>query len=522
MAESGAPAPIFKIGSAYDVFEALEIDGPWTRHPARDRLSGRMCRLDVLQAEGTGRSVQVSRALSELRGAMALSHERIRTILDVGRYKDTCYYALEGLDGPPLHRGPRGADLPMDQALLIGRALAEAMAAAHAAGIVHGDLSPACVRRGRAGSIRVEGFGLAAIGRSLGGPHATRHLPFKAPEQIRDIQEPTPAADLYGIGAVLYYLFTGQAPFVGEETASILPLLETGPTPLAEARPDLPPALCALVMRALAFTPDERYENAADLRNALIHLQTGLAATIHGMAKAETTGGGTADRAGATAEAVVRVFSPNDGCLALPLEGREWMIGRGQNADIHLRHQGVSRSHARLIPFNAGYEVEDLDSSSGTTLNGEPLRGSKPLSHGDTIQICHYVLQYREERDPSESSASSSNAMGFSRLPTSLHLRFRYLHLAPERVFAPGDTIAVGEGGILLAMPETPPVGVILEVELGWPDKKKRRFMGEMLGPADEEGSEVCVKLHRVEKDVYDRIMRSCRRGEWLTSAEDS
>lgn len=178
---------------------------------------------------------------------------------------------LELVDGCTLaelvaHNGPMGAG----EAVAVGMDLCAALAAVHAAGLVHADVKPSNVMRERGGRIVLMDFGAgldlspgAATGPVCGTPAVT------APEILRG-SPPTPAADLYSLGSLLYFLLTARFPFDATTVAELVARQDRGESvPLADRRPDLPHALVQVVERALDPDPERRFRSAGELRRAL-------------------------------------------------------------------------------------------------------------------------------------------------------------------------------------------------------------------------------------------------------------
>lgn len=222
----------------------------------------------------------------------------------------------------------------------------------------------------------------------------------------------------------------------------------------------------------------------------------------------------------------LRMFDPAEGSVEHVLAGNSVTIGRSaEGSDIRLEHASVSRAHAVLCKSGEGYVLQDAGSSGGTLVNGEIVR-EVPLSHGDVIQISHYVIEYRTDDDAREkrlqrdtdSAVDRNIRMRFRLSPQGLTLRFRTIDVEPGSVFSSGDTLPVGGGGILLPVRHPPEAGSCLEVEFTWPNGKSRRIMGEVIYVLDtDDGPAIAVKLHRKDKDVVHDILTNKRRGSWVT-----
>ncbi len=187
---------------------------------------------------------------------------------------------MEYLEGETLEdRLSRGA-LPIDDVIALGGQIAEAVAAAHRAGVVHRDLKPGNVMLTRDG-VKVLDFGLAkaletrAAGAGSDAPTVTGPLTsdgsimgtllYMAPEQLEG-KEADARSDLWALGAVLYQMVTGARPFEGESRASLMAAIMTGrPRAVSELVPSVPARLEWLIARCLEKSPDRRWQSARDL-----------------------------------------------------------------------------------------------------------------------------------------------------------------------------------------------------------------------------------------------------------------
>jgi serine/threonine protein kinase len=222
------------------------------------------------------------RFLREARLAAAIEHEHIVTVYQVGEDRGVPFLAMQLLRGKTLEdRLERaGGRLALPEVLRVGREIAEGLAAAHARGLVHRDIKPANVwleeRRGR---VRIVDFGLARgsepdaqftqAGAVIGTPA------YMAPEQANGATVDA-RCDLFSLGAVLYRAATGQSPFGGRDTLSILSALATRtPVPPHRVVPSLPRMFSGLVMRLLAKNPDDRPRSAREVVEAIEALERG-------------------------------------------------------------------------------------------------------------------------------------------------------------------------------------------------------------------------------------------------------
>ncbi len=220
----------------------------------------------------------VSRFLAEARAMSLVQHENVVTVYDLDTREGRPYFVMEYLEGQSLAAFARG---PLEPRLVVDllTQVCDALGAAHARGIIHRDLKPANVFLvpGSNGRHRVKllDFGIAKCLARLDGETPTRTgvlmgtPEFMAPEQCGG-QEVDARTDLYAVGVLGYLLLTGTAPFSGVNAAEVLVAhLQQTPRAPHEVRPGLPPALSAVVLRALAKRPEARFSSASELRAAL-------------------------------------------------------------------------------------------------------------------------------------------------------------------------------------------------------------------------------------------------------------
>ncbi|HEX9081507.1 MAG TPA: serine/threonine-protein kinase, partial [Holophagaceae bacterium] len=195
-----------------------------------------------------------------------LDHPKLVRILDPGPDEGTPYLAMEHVKGCSLEeRLKRQGALPLAEACAIGRDVAEAMAYAHAHGVVHRDLKPGNILLTEAGA-RVTDLGIARVmdAATVTTTYAFLGTPLYAAPESQLKTHVGPAADRYSLGVILFHLLAGEPPFQGETPFQILDRHRAAvPPDLATLRPDVPPHLAALVMGLLAKDPDQRPDDAA-------------------------------------------------------------------------------------------------------------------------------------------------------------------------------------------------------------------------------------------------------------------
>jgi serine/threonine protein kinase len=271
------------IGGKYSVEAILGRGGMGIVLKARHLRLDEPVAIKVMHASLASDTVMATRMLREARAVLRLHSDHIVRVMDVDTLEDGVPYLvleyLEGIDLASLVRR-RGAALGWEEAIAIVDQACRALEEAHSFGIVHRDLKPAnlfIVQRpdGRR-IVKLLDFGISKLstsqeasitakGELLGSPR------YMAPEQIRSDRPLDGRADIWAVGVVLYELLTGDSPFAGDNYArAYTRVLEDTPVPVATLRPDLPAALSDIVGRCLEKDPDQRYPDAAALRDALV------------------------------------------------------------------------------------------------------------------------------------------------------------------------------------------------------------------------------------------------------------
>jgi eukaryotic-like serine/threonine-protein kinase len=241
---------------------------------AEDKVLTRRVAIKVLHPHLAGDDGFRTRFRREAVSAAKLAHPHIVTTYDTGRDGDFAYIVMELVDGTTLARllkndGPVTAA----KAVEVGVQVAEALACAHAHGVVHRDVKPANILLREDGHVKVADFGIAKAG---AGGDLTRTgvvmgtAKYLSPEQVSG--NPADAgSDIYALGIVLYEMLSGTPPFIGDtELSTAVARLTAAPGSLRDRRPDIPRSLEAVVLRSLARDPEARYRSAEELRASLL------------------------------------------------------------------------------------------------------------------------------------------------------------------------------------------------------------------------------------------------------------
>ena len=274
--------PGMVIADRFEIEALARSGGMGSVYRARDKLSGQQVAIKTaLDAAHGDRFAREAVALSALRHPAI-----VRYVAHGSMPTGELYLAMEWLDGEDLQdrldRGPLG----IDESISLGLRVAEALAVAHARGLVHRDIKPSNIFLPKADSsaVKVLDFGVV---RAIHGERATRAgvvmgTPgYMSPEQARGLPEVGPASDVFSLGCVLYECLAGAPLFVGRDVVALQLkiVLEKAPN-LAEVRPDVPRSLDRLIARMLDKAPSERPEGGAALAAELAALSKASVASI--------------------------------------------------------------------------------------------------------------------------------------------------------------------------------------------------------------------------------------------------
>ena len=272
---------------SYVLLERLGEGGMGAVFKARNWKLGRVVALKVIRKERLATPNVVRRFQREILAAAQLNHPNVIRAFDADEVRGTHFFAMEYVEGADLarlvrERGP----LSVARACDYVRQAALGLQHAHERGLVHRDIKPGNLFLTREGVIKVLDLGLARLGEHAEGADSRSTLTqegvvvgtldYIAPEQAMDAHGADIRADLYSLGCTLYLLLTGRVPFPGRNTAEkLLRHQMEVPPPVDQLRPEVAPAVAAVVARLMAKRPGDRYQTPAELAAALAGLAGG-------------------------------------------------------------------------------------------------------------------------------------------------------------------------------------------------------------------------------------------------------
>src|SRR6266446_6885010 len=267
----------------YTILQKLGAGGQGTVYKATDNKLGRIVVVKVLPAELTGKETNLKRFEREARLASSLDHPNICTIFDMDEAEGLHFIAMQYVEGKNVRQLCNGRPLELESALRIGIQVADALASAHARGIIHRDIKSGNVMVTDSGQVKILDFGLAklldeteartsGIDRTdlteVGVPYGT--ATYAAPEQAQG-DKVDARADIFSTGVLLYEMLTGTWPFRGKSPVDVRhAVIYDQPKPLSEARPGpLPARLQEILDKTMQKDPRDRYQKIGELRDDL-------------------------------------------------------------------------------------------------------------------------------------------------------------------------------------------------------------------------------------------------------------
>ena len=265
----------------YNIEERVGQGGMGSVYRAWDTQLRRRVAIKILKASSDRSAEMRARLLVEARSAAGLNHPNIVTIYEIGRTETLDYIAMEFVEGRTLHAVIGGQPMPLDLALNYGAQIADAVAAAHAAGVTHRDLKPANVMITERGRLKVLDFGLAKLADHVDESGATQTLDaltirgtavgtpsYMSPEQAQG-KTVDSRSDIFALGAIVYEMLTGNRAFPGDSLAAVMAAILMIEPPSVSSVREVPPELDRLIARCLRKDVERRVQHAGDLKIAL-------------------------------------------------------------------------------------------------------------------------------------------------------------------------------------------------------------------------------------------------------------
>ena len=369
--------------SHYRIVEKLGFGGMGVVYKAKDTRLDRFVALKFLSEDVAKDGQAVERFRREAKAASALNHPNICTIYDIGEENDKAFIVMELLEGVPLNRLIAGKPLDLDRILTVGSEVADALATAHARGIVHRDIKPANIFVARDGRAKVLDFGLAkrltltedtAMSElSTSGPMTEPGTPlgtygYMSPEQALG-KELDHRTDLFSYGAMLYEMATGKMPFPGKTPAEVYDaILHRAPIPPLGLNREVPDRLQETIQKCLEKDPKLRYQSASEIVSDLRRMRRDSESGTSGSARMrEKSAAGPRPRFSNWARAIA---------IALAV-----VIGIG----FWIRHRLHSAATVQTSAAMAAPEIHSLAVLPLKNLSGDPSQ--EYFADGTTLEL---------------------------------------------------------------------------------------------------------------------------------------
>jgi serine/threonine protein kinase len=392
--------------------------------------------LKVINQEYANEDRFIQMLIDEAKIAVGLSHVNIAQVFDLGQYNGIYYIAMEFVDGCDvlelvngLHA--LGERVPIEAVCYIGRQMCSGLHYAHSRkdksgmplNIVHRDISPQNILVSRAGEVKVVDFGIAkAAGvstRTQAGVIKGK-VNYMAPEQALG-QKVDNRTDVFASGIVVWEMLTSQMAYNADNMGKLLAAVRKAEIPPpSTVRPEIPPALDRIVMKALTASPGDRFLSAHQFQVELTKFLSATAPEYGGSnislviervlsrkdggSQSSEGSGSHLSKEDQIEDHYSLIFDvreePQPARISIKTNrgddirelGEELIIGRA--GELVVADARVSRQHARIYRQDHDYWVEDLQSSNGTYLNGQRIVSTQPLQGGDEIRVGNCTITY--------------------------------------------------------------------------------------------------------------------------------
>lgn len=270
--ENGFDNPL--ICDRYQLLSLLGVGGMGSVYLARDVELEEMVALKTLRKELLEDTDMLERFKNEVKLARRVTHKNVARMFDIGEHQGEKFLTMEFVDGESLASLlEKEKKLSLQRIVELMSAVCSGLEAAHAAGVIHRDLKPDNVMLARDGRVLVTDFGIARASQSSAGKTMGMVLgtpAYMAPEQVLGQKDIDHRADIYALGVMLFEMFTGQDAWTGESPMAVATarLLNPPPDPRTR-RPDVPDAVCRIILRCMARNRDERFAKAEEVAREL-------------------------------------------------------------------------------------------------------------------------------------------------------------------------------------------------------------------------------------------------------------
>jgi eukaryotic-like serine/threonine-protein kinase len=392
--------PVVRVGQLvghYAIVRGLAAGGMGEVYEARDTRLNRTVALKVIRQDLVADPIRRQRLEREARAAALLNHPHIVTLHSLEQEDGVSFLTMEFIDGTTLRDAIPGDGFPLDRFLRLAIQLTDALAAAHAAGVIHRDLKPNNVMITRDGVLKVLDFGLSKseVDRAVASVPTdtlTNHgsllgtAPYMAPEVIDGAQADV-RSDIFSLGIVLFEMATGSRPFTGTTPLSVITAILRDKPPIASTlNAGLPPEIARLIDRCLAKSPSMRRQSVADLRADLEEIEKRVMA---GDPTIAAVGGAKAisqpdPRTGLRVGWIGPVIAASVALVAIGAVARPYVFSSSPAADRRLVTFSIDLPAGRVL--TAGFNPNVAISRDGAYVAYTPLGGPVSLRRMDGLE----------------------------------------------------------------------------------------------------------------------------------------